>query len=229
MEEAIRILVVEDDDAINMLLCKLIDKNGYKAQGAYSGTEAMLYLGQGDWQMVILDLNLPGLNGEEILKVIREKGEIPVIVISARIDKETKINVLRAGADDYITKPFDLDEVAARIATNLRRRKVAIIEPKNSQLIHKNICLDRDTKEVSVGGITITLTVREYGILELLLTYPKKIFSKANLFESVWGEDYMGDDNTVNVHMSNLRNKLGKNNPNEEYIETIWGMGYRLK
>ncbi len=223
------ILVVEDDNDINRLLCRLISNNGYEAQGAYSGTEAMLYLKQEDWQMVILDLNLPGLNGEEILAAIREKGDIPVIVISARIDKETKINVLRAGADDYITKPFDLDEVAARIATNLRRSKGMMIEKKTSQLNYKDIRLNIDTKEVKVKDTPITLTVREYGILEILLTYPKKIFSKANLFESVWGEDYMGDDNTVNVHMSNLRSKLNKANAEEEYIETIWGMGYRLK
>ncbi len=223
------ILVVEDDNDINRLLCRLIKNNGYEPQGAYSGTEAMLYLRQGDWQMVLLDLNLPGLNGEEILAAIREKGDIPIIVISARMDKETKINVLRAGADDYITKPFDLDEVAARIATNLRRSKGVAMGQKTLQLSYKEICLNTDTKEVSVKGTPLALTVREYGILELLLTYPKKIFSKANLFESVWGEDYMGDENTVNVHMSNLRSKLSKANGEEEYIETIWGMGYRLK
>lgn len=228
MREEIKILVVEDDDAINKLLCRLIENNGYISEGAYSGTEAMLYLKQMNFQMVILDLNLPGLRGEEILSFIRQKGDMPVIVISAELSKETKVKALLGGADDYITKPFDLDEVAARIATNLRRAKTSGKSDEESILRYKNIELNEETKGVLVKGQLLNLTAREYGILKLLMENPKKIFSKSNVFQSVWQEEYFGDDNTISVHMSNLRTKISRLD-DIEYIETIWGMGYRLK
>lgn len=228
MDETINILVVEDDDDINQLLCRILKKSQYKPQPAYSGTEAMLYLEQQDWDLVLLDLMLPGMNGEQVLEKITEKGPIPVIIISAKNEKETKISSLRIGADDYITKPFDVDEVAARVDSLLRRYRHT--QEKTKQvLIHKDLHLDLETKKVYVHENEISLTAREYNILTLLMRSPKKVFSKANVFESVWNEPYYGDDNTVNVHMSNLRNKLSKANPNEEYIETIWGIGYRMK
>src|SRR5699024_1835003 len=141
----------------------------------------------------------------------------------------TKINSLRAGADDYITKPFDIEEVSARIDSHLRRYRRASEPQKRKTLTHKDMQVDLEAKTIFVNGTKLSLTVREYAILVLLMTSPKKVFSKSNLFESVWNEPFHGDDNTVNVHMSNLRNKLAGANPEEEYIETIWGMGYRLK
>lgn len=223
-----RILVVEDDNDINQLLCRIIKKSGYHPQPAYAGTEALIYLKQESWDLILLDLMLPGMAGETVLEKVREKASTPVIIISAKNEKETKVNTLRTGADDYITKPFDVDEVAARIDSVLRRSQQSTEQMKRV-LTHKDISLDIDEKTVSVNGEEVTLTVREYEILKLLMTSPKKVFSKANVFESVWEAPFHGDDNTVNVHMSNLRNKLIKANPNEEYIETIWGMGYRMK
>lgn len=228
MSEMINILVVEDDNDINELLCKIIRKSNYRPQSAYSGTEALLYLNERHWDLVLLDLMLPGMAGEEILEKVIEKGSIPVIVISAKDEKETKINSLRRGADDFISKPFDVDEVSARIDSLLRRTKQANA-PARRLLHHKDIELDLETKQVRVNDINVSLTVREYKILLLLMMSPNKIFSKANVFESVWNEPFHGDDNTVNVHLSNLRNKLREANPKEEYIETIWGMGYRMK
>lgn len=228
MEE--NILVVEDDNYINDMLSKLMVRNGYGVVQAYSGTEAKLQLEHNEFDLVILDLMIPGISGEELLKDIRKNKDMPVIVVSAKIDKEVKIELLKLGADDYITKPFDIDELSARIYSNLRRYKKFPRGQVNSNKIgFKDITMDLDSKEVIVNNIQIILTAREFAILELLLTHPKKVFSKANIFESVWKDEYMGDENTVNVHMSNLRNKLLKANPKEEYIETIWGMGYRLK
>lgn len=228
--ENIKILIVEDDNSINTLLARLLEKKGYNVVQAYSGTEAMLHIENKDFQLVLMDLMLPGITGEELIKNIRKTKEMPVIVISAKVDKKDKIELLNLGADDYITKPFDIEEVAARIYSNLRRYiKFSSDNDTNQNLIYKDIVLNKETKEVYVNNKEITFTAREFKILELLLTYPKKVFSKSNLFESVWGEEYLGDDNTVNVHMSNLRNKLQKVNPEEEYIETIWGMGYKLK
>lgn len=229
MDKNIKILIVEDDNSINTMLKKLMNINGYDAVQAYSGTEALLQINSNDFDLVILDLMLPGISGEELIKKIRETKEMPVIIISAKIDKNDKINLLNLGADDYITKPFDIDEVCARVNSNLRRYlKFKSTNTKDKTLVYKDIVLNKETKEVYAADKKIILTAREFKILELLLSCPKKVFSKANLFESIWGEEYMGDDNTVNVHMSNLRNKLSKASK-KEYIETIWGMGYKLK
>ncbi|GAA0737393.1 response regulator transcription factor [Clostridium oceanicum] len=230
MDKNINILVVEDDNHINDMLSKLVEKKGYNVIKAYSGTEALLYIKSEDLHLVLLDLMLPGIGGEELLKKIREVKQMPIVVISAKLDKEVKIELLKNGADDYITKPFDIEELWARIYTNLRRYlKFNNNNMEGQVLNYKDISLNKETKEVCVNDKKVTLRAREFKILELLLSHPKKVFSKENLFESVWGSEYMGDENTVNVHMSNLRNKLSKENPNEEYIETIWGMGYKLK
>lgn len=229
MDQQINILVVEDDNDINQLLCRIIKKNNFNPQPAYSGTEALLYLEKQKWDMVLLDLMLPGMTGEEILTKITTQSTTPVIIISAKDTQQTKIATLRSGADDFISKPFDVEEVSARIESLLRRYKHSKEAPTQEHLTHKDIQIDLEDKTVVVNGINLSLTVREYAILVLLMSSPNKIFSKSNLFESVWNDSFQGDENTVNVHMSNLRNKLSKANPNEEYIETIWGMGYRLK
>ena len=229
MDRTVHILVVEDDNDINQLLCKILKKSGYSPQPAFSGTEAMIYLERQDWDMVLLDLMLPGLTGEELLVKISEKTPTPVIVISAKEEQETKVATLRMGADDYITKPFDIEEVSARIDSHLRRYSRLTSMVPSDRLRYKDIILNKDTKAVTVNQAEVLLTAREFAILELFLSYPRKVFSKANLFESVWGDTFVGDDNTINVHMSNLRNKLAKANPEEDYIETLWGMGYRLK
>ncbi|MGM0838342.1 MAG: response regulator transcription factor [Bacillota bacterium] len=229
MEQQIRVLVVEDDNDINQLLCSIINKSGYFPQSAFSGTEAMLYLERQDWDLVLLDLMLPGMAGEEILNKIREHHPMPIIIISAKLATQTKIDTLRAGADDYITKPFDIEEVSARIDTCLRRSRRMNDVVITNRIRHKDLVLDLDEKKVSINGKLLKLTALEYEILFLLMSSPKKVFTKANLFESVWNEEFYGDDNTINVHMSNIRSKLSRANPDEEYIETIWGMGYRLK
>lgn len=179
--------------------------------------------------MVLLDLMLPGRSGEEILEQLGPDRQLPVIIISAKGEQQTKVAVLRMGADDYITKPFDVEEVSARIDIHLGRyRRVAQPDPIR-QLTYKDILLNIDTKTVSVNGSDVILTAREFAVLELLMSYPKKVYTKQNLFEAAWGDAYLGEDNTITVHVSNLRKKLAQANPEAEYIETIWGMGYRLK
>jgi DNA-binding response OmpR family regulator len=229
MNDTINILVIEDDEDISGLLCNIIRKSGYAPKPAYSGTEAVIYLENQSWDMVLLDLMLPGLSGEDLLKKVTEESHIPVIIISAKLETQTKIDALRAGADDYITKPFDIEEVSARIDSCLRRYKRKEEIPAITQLLHKDLEMDTEAKKVTVSGQELKLTSREYKLLHLLMSSPQKVFTKANLYESVWNEKFYGDDNTINVHMSNIRNKLAGVNPDEEYIETIWGMGYRLK
>ncbi|GGB69052.1 response regulator transcription factor [Fictibacillus barbaricus] len=225
----IKILVIEDDDDINELLCKIVLNSGYIPQPCFSGTEAKLYLEKEEWDLILLDLMLPGLTGEELLREVNEKSNSPVIIISALEEQQKKIEILRAGADDYITKPFDLEEVSARIDSHLRRYKRLATPKQTSELKYKDISINTESKEVTVNGRVLSLTAREYAILALLISSPQKIFTRTNLFESIWSEDYLGDENTVNVHMSNLRSKLSRANPDKEYIQTIWGMGYRLK
>ena len=222
------ILVVEDDDDINRLLCDIIHKNGWGAQPAVSGTEAALYIDRGEWDLILLDLMLPGMAGEEILDRVAGSSVTPIIVISAKGARETRISALLGGADDFIDKPFDVDEVAARIQSVLRRYEKAG-EHGDKVLAHKDIVIETDSKAVEVAGRPLALTAREYTILVTLMSRPDKVFSKANIFESVWGEPFHGDENTVNVHMSNLRSKLAKANPDGAYIDTVWGMGYRMK
>jgi DNA-binding response OmpR family regulator len=229
MEQQTKILVIEDDNDINQLLSGIIKKSGYFHQSAFSGTEAILYLEKQDWDLVLLDLMLPGMAGEEILIKIREQNSVPVIIISAKLETQTKIDALRTGADDYITKPFDIEEVSARIDSCLRRYRHMADVPITNQIRHKDLLIDTDEKKAFVNGNELKLTAREHKILFLLMSSPKKVFTKANLFESVWNEEFCGDDNTINVHLSNIRSKLTRANPDEEYIETIWGMGYRLK
>lgn len=220
------ILVIEDDEDINHLLCRMIINAGYSVQSAFSGTEALLHFEQKEWDLILLDLMLPGKDGEELLAEIREQSDVLIMIISAKEEPNIKVKLLRGGADDYITKPFYHDEVLARIEAQLRRYKRSAV---NSQLTFKDILIDQTLKQVYVAQKEVHLTVREYKILQLFLSSPTKMFTKENIFESVWNEHYYDDENTVNVHMSHLRTKLAKANPEETYIETIWGMGYRLK
>ncbi|MBU7594694.1 response regulator transcription factor [Metabacillus halosaccharovorans] len=229
MIDSVNILVIEDDEDINRLLCNIVSKSGYLAKSAYSGTEAMIYLDSGQWDMVLIDLMLPGLSGEDILKKVTKESNIPVIIISAKLETQSKINALRTGADDYITKPFDIEEVSARIDSCLRRYRDQSSMRLTNQITHKDMILDKNTKVVTVNGKELKLTAREYEILLLMMSSPNKVFSKANLFESVWNEKFYGDENTINVHLSNIRSKLAKANQDAEYIETVWGMGYKLK
>ena len=229
MKDNIKILVVEDDSDINKLLCDMLEMNGYIAKAAYSGTEALMYLKEPIWDMVLLDLMLPGMNGEELLFKIREKSHMPVIIISAREDLDVRIKTLRIGADDFITKPFNIEEVSARIDSNLRRYMEFSSEiPKENIIKYREISLNKDTREVYLNNSNVVLTTREFDILKLLMSYPKKVFSKANLFESVWGINYLCDDNTLTVHISNLRSKLSNAGASKDYIQTIWGIGYKL-
>ena len=171
---------------------------------------------------------LPYKSGDVILKELREFSDVPVIIISAKNMVGTKIDLLRLGADDYITKPFDIDEVIARIETNIRRYKKSS-KVDNNILQYKDIMLNENSKSVEVNGGELSLTVKEYMILELLIKNIGKVFSKAALYETIWETEYLGDDKTIKTHISNLRNKLKESNPNEEYIETVWGLGYRLR
>lgn len=226
----INILVVEDDREINFLISNYLSKEGYIVDCSFDGMEAIDKFQKNKYQLVILDLMLPALSGGEVLIKIREKTTVPVIILSAKDEQTDKIFGLELGADDYVTKPFEMGELIARVKSQLRR----YIEFNNSQvkenknLKHGKLQLDLNTYELNVGGKQIPLTAKEFQIVKLLMTYPNKVFTKSQLFNSVWKEDYMSDENTVMVHISRLRNKIEEDSSNPTYIKTVWGIGYKL-
>ena len=222
------ILVVEDDPDINRLLCKILENNGYDVRPAFSGSEAMLWAEKYEYDLVLLDLMLPGLSGEEFIARIRGQRTMPILVLSAKVGVEDRVNVLRLGADDFIPKPFDNAEVLARVEAQLRRyRQFSSPAGEKHVLTWGDLTLDKESVSVTAAGKDVTVTAREFEILALLMSYPKKVFTREQLYEQVWGGEYFGDDNTVNVHISNLRSKLAKVS-SAEYIKTVWGIGFKM-
>lgn len=226
MEKQFTIMVVEDDTNINNLLKTALEKAGYQVLQAFSGTEAELILQMRESiALVLLDLMLPGISGEEVLKHIRERGNFPVIVLTARDSLDEKIGMLTQGADDYITKPFEIPEVIARIQVQLRHVERGI---ENKQMAYRNLVLDKVTYQVRIDGKVVSqITKQEFAILELLVSHPKQVFSKEDIFSYAWNEPYMGETKTLDVHISNIRKKI-KQVTTDEYIETVLGIGYRL-
>ena len=227
--ERYNILVVEDDQDINRLLCKILEDGWYCCRPAFSGSEAMLWAGQYDYDLILLDLMLPGLTGEEFIAELRKSRTMPIIVLSAKAGLESRVNVLKLGADDFIPKPFDNAEVLARVEAQLRRYR-QFSSPAGGEkhvLTWGDLTLDKDSITVTAAGKDVPVTAREFEILALLMSYPKKVFTREQLYEQVWGGEYFGDDNTVNVHISNLRAKLAKVS-STEYIKTVWGIGFKM-
>ena len=222
------ILVVEDDQDINNLLCKILEGAGYCCRPAYSGSEAELWAGQYDYDLILLDLMLPGLTGEELIARLRRKKTMPIIVLSAKAGLEDRVNVLKLGADDFVPKPFDNAEVLARVEAQLRRYKeFGQGDGGRGVLTHGDLQLDTESVTVTAAGRPVALTAREFAILRLLMEHPRKVFTREQLYEQVWGGEFFGDDNTVNVHISNLRSKLAKVSPTE-YVKTVWGIGFKM-
>ncbi len=220
-----KILIVEDDNEINNMTAEALTRAGYSCDQAFSGTEALLYLDRERYSIAIMDLMLPGLSGEELLSKLKEKQQIPVIVVSAKDSLDSKVNLLTGGAEDYITKPFEIQELVARVGVQIRR--FAGSEDVPEKLQYKDLVLNQSSFTVSVHGEEIVLTKQEFKILELLLSHPNKVFSKQDIYDYAWNDIYIGEDKTINVHISNIRKKL-KAVSTEEYIETVWGIGFRL-
>ena len=216
------ILVIEDDEKISQLLCSILRENGYETECAMNGLDGLHLAKKNDYNLILMDLMLPLKSGEEILRELRSEKSTPAIVLSAKNAVYNRIELFRLGADDFINKPFDIDEVVLRIEAVLRRT-----EGIPTVLSFKDMKIDTGVRRAFIGEQEIDCTATEYFILELMLSHPKKIFSKKNLFESVMGEEYLDNENVMNVHISNLRRKIAALT-DESYIETVYGMGYRL-
>lgn len=226
----IKILIVEDDPDINRLLSKIMEKQGYKTVQAFSGSEGKLQLSMENFDLLLLDLMLPGIIGEELIQEIRTNSNIPIIVLSAKSSLKDRVDVLNLGADDYLTKPFENEEVVARVNGALRRSKCYFspTEPSSPVILtFKNLRLHVENREAVLKEVPLSLTVHEFDILALLMKNPGKVYSRESLYEEIWQGGYYGEDNTVNVHVSNLRKKLSAID-SEDYISTVWGIGFKL-
>lgn len=222
----IRILIVEDDTDINQLLAKMMKQAGYQTIQAFSGTEALLLAQQEMVDLVLLDLMLPGISGEEVINQLRQVYQLtcPILILSAKSFLGDKVYLFSLGADDYITKPFEPMEVLARVQANLRRGQVNITK---TVLEYKRLTLYPDSRQLLVDDKEVILTAHEFDILQLLMSQPDKVFSREQLYQAVWKDGYYGENNTVNVHISNIRKKLKEQLP-DEVIQTIYGIGFKL-
>ena len=221
----VKVLIVEDDQDINNMLKVLLRLTQIDSVCSFSGTEALLAMDD-SIDLVLLDLMLPGLSGQVVIKELKQKRDIPVIVLTAISKMETKLDLFALGADDYLIKPFDNDELLARIKIQLKHQQIPLAK---SILTYKDIVLNEESYEVTCHQNKLVLSKIEFKLLKILLENPSRVFTKDNLFELVWNHEDSADDNTLNVHISKLRSKLKKANPEFDYIETIWGIGYKMK
>jgi DNA-binding response OmpR family regulator len=224
-----QILIIEDDINIAELEKEYLQLNGYKVEIIQDGIQGLKKALIGTYDLIIVDLMLPGKDGYEIVREVREKYEIPIIIVSARSEDIDKIKGLGFGADDYLTKPFSPAELVARIKSHmLRYERLSGNRPQLNIINHKSLEIRTDSHKIFVSGKEVILTTKEYELMVFLASNPNIVFTKDQLFDRIWGEDYYGDTATVAVHIQKLRKKIEKDPGNPEYIETLWGTGYRF-
>ncbi|MGV3244540.1 response regulator transcription factor [Staphylococcus sp. 11261D007BR] len=217
-------LIIEDDIEIAHILSLMLARENIRSVIAYSGEEGISVFEEVQFDIILLDLMLPQLSGQEVLDYIRQKSNDKVIVISAKNDVKEKVALLSAGADDYITKPFDQEEVLARVFVQLRN-----VHPDDTNEVKKWKALEVDVskREVTLETQPVPLTNIEYDIIKYFISHPEKPLSKQQIYEQLWTGPYLGDDNTVSMHMSNIRKKFSKITQ-EPYFKTVWGIGFML-
>lgn len=224
-----KILLVEDDREIREMLHDFLTAENFKVICAVDGQEACQVFDTDTYSMVLLDLMIPKVTGLDVMRYIRRTSTVPIIILSAKDSETDRILGLELGADDYITKPFSVTEMLARIRSNIRRnREYDVRELQQKPLVLGTLVLNPEDYTVRKGNCRIELTAKEFEILKLLMENPKKVYTKAQIYASVWQDAYLGDENAVNVHISRLRNKIEEDPRNPKIIITVWGIGYRL-
>ncbi|NOH16665.1 response regulator transcription factor [Clostridium cochlearium] len=224
------ILLAEDDLKINELIKEALTKENYNVDTVFNGEEALAKFSQNAYELIILDLMLPIISGEEVLRQVREKSKIPVLILSAKSDPIDKILGLGIGADDYMTKPFIVAELVARVKSQLRRYLLFSKPDVNEDnlLERGNLKLNMDNYQAIKKGKVINLTLKEFEILKLLMLNPNKVFTKSQIYRTVWENNYLSDENTIIVHIRRLREKIEDNPSSPKYVKTIWGIGYKF-
>lgn len=227
----IRVLVADDEREIRELLRKYLERELYRVDLAADGAQALRLFGQADYDLVVLDVMMPGTDGIEACRQIRNKSNVPILMLSAKDHEVDKVLGLSIGADDYMTKPFGIHEVVAKCKALLRRYLVLAREGTASgqeRLTFKGLSIDLRTYEVTVRGEAVSLTAKEFELLKLFATHPNQVFTKTQLFRQAWSGDYIEDDNTVMVHIRKLRKKIELDPSEPLWIQTVWGIGYRF-
>lgn len=224
------VLIIEDDINIAEMERDYLQLSGYKAEIVQNGAEGLKLALQGSYDVIIVDLMLPGINGHEIIKEVRKNFEIPIIVVSARTEDIDKIRGLNFGADDYMTKPFSPAELAARVKSHINRYERLKGNNTSSEIISRGgLEINTSSHRVFVNGKEVQMTSKEYALLVFLAANPNIVFTKEHIFDRVWGDEIFGDIATVAVHIQKIRKKIEKDPANPEFIETLWGTGYRFK
>lgn len=223
-----KILLVEDDIEISEMLKNYLTIENYEVVCATDGQQACTYFDNSTFSLVLLDLMIPKISGMDVMYYIRKKSVVPIIIISAKDTEADKALGLGLGADDYITKPFSVVEVLARIKANIRRTMQYNSSTALSSLTIGDLTMNLSNYTLTKRGKKIELTAKEFEILKLLIQNPKKVYTKEQIYSLVWNDAYMGDENAVNVHISRLRNKIEDDTRNPKYILTVWGIGYKL-
>ncbi len=225
-----RILLIEDDTDINNAVCEYLTRQGCRCRQAFSGTEGLLYWRQEGADLLVVDLMLPGLNGQGLLAEVRRTAAVPVIVLSARTAVQDRVELLRLGADDYLTKPFSLEELWLRIGVQLRHAGAArpAGEDTAPTIRYKDWEIDPEKRSLVAAGQPVELTLHEFEIVALLASRPQKVFTRQEIFEQVWNQTYFVEDKTINVHISNIRAKL-RPTGTDGYIRTVWGIGFKCE
>ncbi|RNB69618.1 response regulator transcription factor [Brevibacillus panacihumi] len=225
------ILIIEDETTIAQLERDYFELNGYEVDLCHTGTEGLQLALNGDYNLIIIDLQLPGMDGFALCSQIRQAKEVPILIVSAKKEEIDKIRAFNLGADDYITKPFSPSELVARAKAHLTRyeRLLSKQESVPKAEIHiRGLTIDKESRRVYVRNQEVVFTTREFNLLEFLASHPNRVFSKNELFERIWGMDSSGDIATVTVHIRKLREKIEVDPSNPQYIETVWGAGYRF-
>lgn len=227
-----RILIIEDEEAIADLERDYLELSDFQVDICNSGDEGLKTALAGDYDLVILDLMLPGMDGFEVCRHIREEKNIPILMVSAKKDDIDKIRGLGLGADDYMTKPFSPSELVARVKAHMARyERLVSISPKmqNDIVEIRGIRIDKTARRVYVDGVEKNFTTKEFDLLTFLAENPNHVFTKEDLFREIWDMDSIGDIATVTVHIKKIREKIEQDTAKPQYIETIWGVGYRFK
>lgn len=225
-----KVLVVDDEKLIVKGIKFSLEQDEMIVTPAYDGEEALELARNQDFDIILLDVMLPGLSGFEVCQAIREFSDVPIIMLTAKGDDMDKILGLEYGADDYITKPFNILEVKARIKAIIRRNKKKVeVAPKPSVIEEGDLRVELESRRVTIEGVDINLTAKEFNILTLLLLHPNRVYSRDDLLKEVWGSDALGDGRTVDVHVRRLREKVETTPGDPKYIQTKWGVGYYFK
>ena len=223
---AARVLIVDDEKLIVKGIRFSLEKDDYEVDTAYDGGEALEKAKENTYDVILLDLMLPVMNGMDVCRQIREFSDVPIIMLTAKGEDMDKILGLEYGADDYITKPFNILEVKARIKAILRRTRAAKKNVEENVIVNGDVRLDKDNRRVQICGREINLTGKEFELLEFLVANPGKVYGRAKLHQLIWGKDYPGDERTVDVHVRRLREKIEPNPSEPRYVQTKWGVGY---